>query len=195
MSSSILLRRLNAVLTVVAVSLSIYLLSIPLLPYVSLWYRSHFKPPLVAANAQSNNTVTEQMPKDNTLVIPRIYVQAVVMEGLYPGTLDKGIWHRPKSSSPDNGSNTVLAAHRFTYGNAPDVFFHLDKVMLGDDIYLYWNKKKYHYIVVKTFNVAPTEVRVESPTIKPTLTMYTCTPLWTARERLVVQAELKGVSP
>jgi sortase A len=105
--------------------------------------------------------------------------------------LDQGIWHWPMSSTPDKGSNTVLLGHRFTYTNPNGVLYHLDKVRVGDNLAVIWSNHKYVYTVQKVQTVVPSMTDVVAPTVNPTLTIYTCTPLWSPHNRLVVTAELE----
>lgn len=118
-------------------------------------------------------------------------MQEQVYEGQTEAALRNGVWHRPKTSTPEKGSNTVLAGHRFTYSD-PAVFYHLDKVKLHDEIILYWNKQKYIYQVTQIKEVSPTAIETENPTVRDTLTLYTCAPLWTSKNRMVVIANLTG---
>lgn len=108
--------------------------------------------------------------------------------------LNKGVWHTPLSSAPDKGGNVVLTGHRFTYGG-PAVFYHLDKVKQGDEIVLYWHKQKYRYQVEQVLVVPPSAAEVIAPTGQPRLTIYTCTPLVTAKNRLVIQAKPLEATP
>ncbi len=128
------------------------------------------------------------VPKENRLIIPKLMLDEPIYEGEPIYTVDKGIWRRPRTSTPDLNSNTVLVGHRFTYRGAA-VFYHLDLVKAGDEMAVYWNGQKYLYKVTTTKIVPPTEVSVEAPTHAQTLTIYTCTPLWTSKDRLVVIAE------
>jgi sortase A len=142
-------------------------------------------PPLVAAEAKGGETI----PKGNTLVIPSMKLQQVVWESPtgYPA-LNKGVWHHPQSAVPGRGKNVVLIGHRFTYGG-PAVFYHLDRVKKGDRIVLYWQEKKYQYQVERLLVVPPTATEIEKAEVgEERLTIYTCTPLVTARNRLVIQA-------
>lgn len=130
---------------------------------------------------------------DNMLIIEKIGVHALIHEGEGEKTLYKGIWHRPKTSSPDKGGNTVLAAHRVMYTSGPNTFFHMDKLKEEDDITVLWNNKKYTYRVFHIEVVPPTAVEIEDNTKEPILTLFTCTPLYTSEKRLVVKAKLVGV--
>lgn len=126
----------------------------------------------------------------NKLVVPSIGVDGVIYEGATVSTLNNGIWRRPNTSTPDKGGNTVLSAHRFLYETGPITFYHLDKVKMGDKIYVLWNNKRYEYQVFNISEVLPTQIEVEANTKDPIITLYTCTPLWTAEKRLVVKAKL-----
>lgn len=107
--------------------------------------------------------------------------------------LNKGIWHTPQTGNPVSGSNMVLSGHRFTY-NGPAVLYHLDKVQKGDLIVIYWEGKRYQYEVANIREVPPTAGEVLSQTEEEVLTIYTCTPLLTAKNRLVIQAKPMGVN-
>jgi len=81
-----------------------------------------------------------------------------------------------------------MVGHRFQYTTGPNTFYLLDKLSIGDEISVYWNKIKYRYSVSHISIVEPTQLEIEAATDYPILTLYTCTPLWTAKNRLVVVA-------
>lgn len=105
--------------------------------------------------------------------------------------LNNGIWRFPRSSTPDKGGNTVLIGHRFTYTNPRGVFYFLNKVKVNDEIGVWWNNKQYSYKVVNIAEVRPTDTAIEANTTNPELTLFTCTPLWLPKDRLVVVANLE----
>lgn len=185
------LRTFNHLLTGVIVIFAAYIVLAPFLPAITWWTQHQApiisKPPSIATPVAKQ----AQPPKDNILEIPSIGLQQIIHEGQSKYTLHYGVWHRPASSNPSQGGNTVLAGHRFTYHD-PAVFYNLDKVKVGDTIHLYWQQKQYTYIVQQTLTVPPTDVAVEAPTSTPTLTIYTCTPLWTSKYRLVLVASLEA---
>ena len=96
--------------------------------------------------------------------------------------------------TPDRGGNTVLIGHRFTYTTPRGVFYYLNKVKLNDEIGLWWNNKEYLYRVSGIKEVKPTDTAVENATTQPQLTLFTCTPLWLPKDRLVVVAQLETKS-
>lgn len=189
--SSLNLRNLNHVLSLCIVSLALYVIAIPFLPQVTFTIKDNLgiTTPLVKAGSNADKT---KYPTVNTLVVPSLNLQQQIHEGTSEAVLTQGLWHRPHTSSPDKNSNTVIAGHRFTYSD-PAVFYHLDKIKPGDEIIVYWNMKKYVYKTTVTKEVSPNDLGIEKPTKDPILTLYTCTPLWTSKNRLVVQANLIGV--
>lgn len=189
--------RLNRVLTVVVVSFGLYLACAPLLPelrfYVGhsslygwvtsrLSHHGQAKASLLVtprvSMVSSATSVVLPVPDEDTVVITSIDVHAPIVEGETSKALEQGIWHRPKSSTPDRGGNTVLVGHRFLYTSGPKTFYNLDKLKVGDVVTLFWHKVRYDYIVDSTLVALPTATEIEQPTAQPTLTLYTCTPLF-----------------
>jgi sortase A len=107
--------------------------------------------------------------------------------------LDQGVWRWPGGSTPDKGSNTVLVGHRFSYTKPKGVFYFLDKLHVNDTVGVVWQNKTYVYRVFATAVVPPTQTSILDPSKQTTLTMYTCTPLWLPRDRLVVKATLESI--
>lgn len=180
------LRQFNNGLSVVVIALSLYVILAPLWPQAA--YQVRPAPALV--QAETKNQPPENIPAENTLVIPGMKLQQPIHEG-GKWMLNKGVWHQSGTGAPDTGGNMVLSGHRFTYGG-PAVFYHLDKVSVGDKIIIYWQKQRFEYEVKAIKEVPPTAVEVIAPTEEPRLTIYTCTPLVTAKNRLVIQAEPIG---
>lgn len=135
------------------------------------------------------------IPQDNRLVISKISVDAPITEGGDDSALKIGMWRRPLSSTPNKGGNTVITGHRFQYTSGPNTFFNLDKIAVNDLIFVYWEAKEYIYEVYETSIVLPNRVDIEDNTNESILTLYTCTPLWTSKERIVVKAQLQLPNP
>ncbi len=193
------LRQFNNFLTVVVVLLGLYMIITPFVPEILFWIRGR-QSSAAQVKYESNLEQTADTPQDlpkppnKHLVIPGIQLDGEVFEGASARTLDMGIWRRPKTSTPDKGGNTVLVAHRFVYtGTAP--FYHLDKMKKGDKFALFWDRVEYDYEVTDIKVVAPTAIEIENNTSEPTLTLYTCTPMWTAKQRLVIVAKLISETP
>ncbi|MCZ7534967.1 MAG: class E sortase [Acidimicrobiia bacterium] len=89
---------------------------------------------------------------------------------------------------PGQIGNAAIAGHRTTYG-AP--FNRLDELEAGDFILTQSLVGEYVYVVTELLVVAPTEVSVVADTPgEPWLTLTTCNPEFSARERLVVKAKM-----
>lgn len=202
MSSSRIHRRINNILSMAVAGLGVYLVLLPWLPYLSLYYRQAFNDtPAYAVNLtqdkdqQSAANSPVEYPKDNRLVIPKIALDSGVFSGQSAAELNKGPWLRPNTSNPAAGGNTVIAGHRYAYGiDGKWIFYHLDKLEVGDRIGVYWEGREYIYEVGETKVVPATAIEIEDQTENGQLTLYTCTPLWTAENRLVVVADLIEVN-
>jgi sortase A len=182
----ITLKRFNDGLSIVIIVLCLYVLLAPLWPRAAL--RLQDTPPLV--QAEDKGQKPENIPDKNTLVIPRLKMQQTIYENAYPlAGLDKGVWRDPTGSSPEKGKNTILSGHRFTYAGK-SVFYHLDKLREGDKIVVYWGHERYEYQVTNIRVVPPWDKDALKQKDPSHLTLYTCTPLFTASNRLIVKAEL-----
>ena len=129
--------------------------------------------------------------KGNLLVIPKIGVKIPIVEGTTEAALNKGAWHLPETSTPDKGGNTAITGHRWKYRPpSGKTFYLLDKLVVGDTFKIYWQGKEYNYKVINSAIVKPTDVWVLNPTKKSTVTLITCTPLFSTKNRLVVKGQL-----
>jgi sortase A len=122
-----------------------------------------------------------------TLVIPRIGLDQVVVEGTGPSQLAAGPGHYPGTPLPGQQGNAAIAGHRTTHGRP---FYNLDALGSGDPITVTTLQGTFHYAVIHTEVVAPTDVAVLAPSSDPELTLTTCTPRYSAAQRLVVVARL-----
>lgn len=190
------LRMFNNFLTVVVLAMSAYIIVLPFFPFFSLWWSQYTDSSngyryesQLAVDAGQTGSLTAP-PTDNRLVLPGIQIDHTVVEGETIRALSaNGVWRRPQTSTPDQGGNTVMVAHRFSY-NEPATFYHLDKVFVGERFAVWWEGVEYIYEVFDIVVVDPSQIEIEAPTAEPIMTLYTCTPVWTAKDRLVVRAKL-----
>lgn len=129
------------------------------------------------------------IPTDNRLVIPKIGVDIAIVPGKDERALEKGIWHIPNTSTPDQGGNTVLSGHRFRYLAGPKTLYLLDQMNIGDPIIVYWQGQEYDYVITKQRVVNPDAVEILDNTADPQLTVFTCTPVFSTKQRLVLFAK------
>ena len=101
-----------------------------------------------------------------------------------------GIWLRPGSAKPDQIGNIIMAGHRLRVGKPlQQSLFYADKLVVGDEIQVRWQNRLYLFFVVTVTIVSATDSRVELPLLEKTLTLYTCTPLWSSDKRLIIKAK------
>lgn len=145
--------------------------------------------------------LTKRQPdlKENKLYVPKLGVDVSVVEGVDESSLEGGAWHRePQNGNPVTGGNFVLAAHRFNLGLTPtqtrakSPFYHIDKLQMGDDIYVDYEGVRYAYKVSRLYKVDETQVSIESRTEDSQLTMYSCDLGGPEQGRDVVEAKPVG---
>ncbi|MCZ7664201.1 MAG: class E sortase [Thermoleophilia bacterium] len=123
------------------------------------------------------------------IFIPKIGVDVVMLEGTGKSDLREGPGHWPETPLPGMGGNFVVSGHRTTYG-AP--FLRLDKLEPGDEIRLLMPYAALVYTVTRTLIVLPNQTEVVAQRGVEELSFATCHPIYSARQRLVVQAELSS---
>ncbi len=122
--------------------------------------------------------------------LPTIGVKKFVVAGVQTADLKKGPGHYPDTPFPGELGNAAIAGHRTTYG---EPFRQLDELELGDvievtDLF----GREFVYRVTGTQIVGPSDswvVATTDPT-RAVLTLTTCHPEFSARQRLIVSAEL-----
>lgn len=126
------------------------------------------------------------------LWIPAIGYDGIVVEGVEPEQLRAGPGHMPETPLPGQPGNTVLSGHRSTNGSP---FGALDDLEPGDEIMLLTTTGMHRYAVRSSLVVAPNEMWVTAQHPGAWLTLTTCHPRGSSRERLIVFAELtEGVN-
>jgi LPXTG-site transpeptidase (sortase) family protein len=124
------------------------------------------------------------------IVLPSIKKDLLYVSGAGVEDLKAGPGHYPSTALPGLEGNAGIACHRTTYG-APCL--NLDLLKAGDLILFETLYGRFAYKVEKLFVVGPKDRKVLAPTPgENILTLTTCHPAYTARERLVVRARLVG---
>ena len=130
--------------------------------------------------------------------LPTIGVSKTVVEGVRVSDLRKAPGHYPNTPLPGQAGNAAIAGHRTTYG-AP--FGQIDELVPGNQIFVETIQGRFVYQVVAQGDghghliVAPTAIEVldqdfsEHPN---RLTLTACHPKGSARQRIIVVAELVG---
>ena len=126
------------------------------------------------------------------LVIPRIGLDMVVVQGTDTADLREGPGHYPSTPLPGQPGNVAIAGHRTTYAHP---FYNLNELSAGDSILVTVPGHAWRYVVRVQMVVAPTDVAVSGPLPEggSWLTLTTCNPRYSAATRLVVRAQLASV--
>jgi sortase A len=122
--------------------------------------------------------------------IPRLNLDMIFVQGgadplSEVGPLKLGPAHYVRTPMPGQGGNVAIAGHRTTYLHP---FWGLNQMKKGDLITLETSAGVFVYRVVWSKVTVPTDVSVLAPTAKPSLTLTTCNPRFSARQRLDVRA-------
>lgn len=127
----------------------------------------------------------------NRVIISKIGVNAPIIESTSEAyALSRGAWLLPNTSTPAKGGNTVISGHRFKYLPPNNLTFYLfHKLVKGDIVSVLWQNKEYYYKIKEIKVVKPTDLSILAPTAKPTLTLFTCDPIYSTENRLVIIAE------
>jgi sortase A len=127
------------------------------------------------------------------LEIPRIGVKAYVVQGVQPADLKHGPGHYPDTPWPGQLGNSAVAGHRTTYGQP---FYRLDEVRPGDEIVVTTVQGRFVYRATGSEVVSPSQSDVVATTDPDLarLTLTTCTPRYTASQRLIVFADLDAAA-
>jgi sortase A len=122
------------------------------------------------------------------LIIPRIELDMIVVQGTDYDSLKKGPGHYPETADQWDATGRVgIAGHRTTY-LAP--FYDLDALRRGDPILLRTVFGTFEYRVTSVL-VIPEEGSgvVLDQTPEPTLVLTTCNPRYSSSQRLIVIAD------
>jgi len=193
----------SVILQFSASAIFLYLLVLPFLPKIK--YEVFYDNREITSAAKDETRIEEVTEKifnslpeseysvsKNRLIITKIGVNAPIVESDNEQYgLSRGAWHMPDSSTPDTGGNTVITGHRFRYLPPNNVTFYLfDKLEAGDLVSVIWEEKNYIYKIRETKIVPNTEISILEKTNEPILTMFTCHPIYSTKQRLVIIADL-----
>lgn len=153
-------------------------------------------PPVIDEPAHATTFATLQVPRwagEPERPISQGTDRATVLDVL-------GIGHYEGTAMPGAVGNVAVAAHRTTFGKP---FHRIEELQVGDPLVVRTADTWYVYRVTGTAVVAPSQVDVIAavpgdPAAEPTrrlLTMTTCHPMFSARQRYVVHAELDYWAP
>ena len=164
------------------------------------------------------NLLPDAYDRDNKdyIVIPKLWVVAPLSTPSVSSTdytdviawkiidannyLQNWLYHYPASAWAWETGNNIVIGHSSYYtnreGRYKTIFTSLPLLENNDEIWAYTKNKNGEYtrniyIVNKSFETDPHDTNRLSQTKKATMTLITCTPIWTNKARRIVRADLK----
>jgi len=145
----------------------------------------------------ATKTLTNQAAKAEFLpdVVGRLIILSAninhyVVFGATNKKLEYGPGYILGTSLPGTGGNFAIAGHRTTYG-AP--FGNLDRVQVGETIIFQTNTNQYKYKIIEVKIVSPEDNYVLENYGDDRITLTTCHPKFSAKQRLIVIGQLEKV--
>ena len=150
----------------------------------------------------------EIISPDNRLYIPRLNKNIPLitvpnhqnwnqLEGNIQKGLGEGEVVHPVSRDPSNFGNLFLTGHSsfYSWSDIPEkyksVFALLPELKENDSVYVFWEGKRYKYKLRKSEIIPPTKTDVlNQPNDRSILTLMTCFPIGTNKERFIWVADL-----
>ena len=121
------------------------------------------------------------------LIIPRIGVNHKMYKGVSDAEFDIGVGKWPGTPRPGEAGNIVIGAHR-TSTIRP--FYNIDRLKRGDVITVVEGKKRARYKVTNRMVVRPTAMWVTKQSNASTLTLFSCHPKGSTKQRFIIRAKL-----
>lgn len=175
----------------------------------SWWYQNDYKAEpdktekyaKIIETSNLNETISESLPRitPNHILIPKISVDAPVNwqvkndPDITAKELESGVIHLAGTALPGQNGNVFITGHSSNYiwakGNYKTIFSLLDKLVVGDVIFINYNNKIFAYKVKSLRITKPTDLSLLDESPSPILTLVTCTPVGTSINRLAVIAD------
>jgi LPXTG-site transpeptidase (sortase) family protein len=156
------------------------------------------EPTIIATPTATPTPIAEAINEPAHIVIDKINVDAPIQWNIpAESTIDAlshGVAHLDGSAKLGEIGNLFITGHSSDYAWKKNpyaaVFSLLPKLIVGDEISIRENGKIYLYRVTQTKIVNPNQVEVAAPTKTPFITLMTCYPIGSTKQRFIVQAAL-----
>ncbi|MDO8512570.1 MAG: class E sortase [bacterium] len=163
--------------------------------------------PLVAYAAKPTNPLTAVRTAEdgNWVRIPALKVNVPVSEAMSMqdkdvlNTLATGVAMYPNGVHPGENGNVFIAGHSTGEpwkGPYRFAFMNINKLKPDDTILIDYNGNRYTYVITDSRIINPQDTRfIESTGSAPTLSLMACWPLWTAKNRMIIESKLVTINP
>lgn len=176
---------------------------------IAFWYKTEFGP--AAPTTTEEETVTQPVeekkilkvyvPKmtENEIKIPALDLTAPItwrvnnIGSEVSKALENGVIHLNGTVFPGEIGNVFITGHSSNFvwakGNYNSIFALLDKLVIGDKVYIKYNSQVYIYEIFDKTIITPSQTSVLDQTEDSRLTLATCWPVGTNLQRLVIFAK------
>lgn len=174
---------------------------------ISYWYKTEFKSPIAPEMEEYVPKKEEPKPvrqvfvpkmAENEIKIPALDLTAPILWRVnnvasdVSKSLESGVIHINGTAFPGEAGNVYITGHSSNFvwarGNYNSIFALLDKLVIGDKIYVKYSSQVYIYEVFDKSIVMPTDVSLLAQTEDSRLTLVTCWPVGTNIQRLALFA-------
>lgn len=178
---------------------------------VRYWYDSEvkiaentgttYKPETISISNSKSTVSKSAIPNidNNHILIPKINSNAPITwavkneEQAVQKALENGVAHLDGTSIPGTTGNVFITGHSSNYfwakGSYKQIFALLNKLVVGDLIYVKYNNKVYVYRTQSIKVVKPSDLSVLQSDTGSFISLMTCSPVGTSINRLIVRAE------
>jgi LPXTG-site transpeptidase (sortase) family protein len=144
------------------------------------------------AGSKKSQRSNARLPAEGTrlgmMFIPRLKMRSPIVEGVTDPMFGIGMGHWPGTAMPGERGNAVYGGHR-TAGPAP--LYYVERLQVGDPIIILKGLKKVEYRVISKRIVKPTALWIAHQSSGSMLTLFSCHPRHSTKQRYVIQALLK----
>lgn len=178
------------------------LLNYPILVAKSEYYLGNISKPQPISNS---SPAAEISKNTSQILIPTLSIKAPI---IYTESTDNakiafdlrsGVVHYGSTAMPGQKGNVVIFGHSSGLAWAPGdykfIFTNLEKIKVNQQIVIDYLGVRYLYEVTDTKTVIPTDLSVLKSNGKAELSLITCTPVGTSKNRFVVQAKQTSPDP
>lgn len=159
-------------------------------------------PKLFEPLIDNNGEIITPVDTEFSIIVPSVGINAPVIANVNPGkvadytkALETGVAHAKTSYLPNEDGTVYLFSHSTNYDwfvkDLNAVFYLLKNIKKGDHIVLYYQGKRYTYLLTETKVVKPKDISYLVPVVgKRSLILQTCWPPGSVTERLLLFADL-----
>jgi len=163
--------------------------------------------PLVGLSAKAANPLAaiSTSDKGNWVKIPSLNVRVPLVEPKSMAdtdvlnSLENGVAMYPNGVLPGENGNVFIAGHSTGEqwkGPYRFAFININKLKKNDTVLIDYRGNRFTYIVTSSRIINPNDNKfIDSSGKTPTLSLMACWPIWTAKNRTIIETKLIAINP